>query len=153
MRHFGDNVLILWEGEIIQEEDESGSDSDTILIDASTPPSSEDENGEGPIATTVTFKCIGVLRDPDLQQILKEIKQRRDNGEAVLVRLQPEPANAFDSRAILFQAFHLRIWQPCGYVVKEIVEDVHAAIEAQNISSVEFCWVRYKLWKKAPFAV
>ena len=75
---------------------------------------------------------------------------RRDNGEAVLVRLQPEPANAFDSRAILFQAFHLRIWQPCGYVVKEIVEDVHAAIEAQNISSVEFCWVRYKLWKKAP---
>lgn len=42
------------------------------------------------------------LRDPDLQQILKEIKQRRDNGEAVLVRLQPEP---YDSRAILFQAF------------------------------------------------
>ncbi len=60
LRHFGDNVLILWEREIIQ--DEPGSDSDTIEVDAievdaSAPPSSEE--GKGP--TTVTFKCIRVL--------------------------------------------------------------------------------------------
>ena len=66
------------------------------------------------------------------------------------VRLNAEPTNPFDARAICFQCYHGSSWQTIGYVVREIVEDVHAAMDDGSITSVEFAWVKYKLWKRAP---
>lgn len=37
-----------------------------------------------------------------------------------------------------------------GYVVSELCEEVHSAFSSNSIVSVEFAWVKYKLWKKAP---
>ena len=50
-----------------------------------------------------------------------------------------------NSKAIQFKAFHQGTWQRCGYVVKEIVEDVHIVINAGNVTNVDFCWVKFKL--------
>lgn len=37
--------------------------------------------------SAVTFKCIGVLKDPTIQTVLREVRDRRENGEEVDVRL------------------------------------------------------------------
>ena len=99
----------------------------------------------------VTFKGIGVLRDQDIQALLKEIIiDRRDKGENISVKLSPEPDNLFDSRAICFEANVDGIWKRIGYVFSEIVEEVHSAIENNSVVCITFAWVKYKLWKKAP---
>jgi len=54
---------------------------------------------------TITFKCIGCTRDPDSQKALQETSQRLAKEETVMVQLQCEPENKFDSQAIAFQCY------------------------------------------------
>lgn len=81
---------------------------------------------------------------------LREVRDRLDNKEKVPVKLTAEPTNPFDARAICFQCYHAGSWQTLGYVVREIVEDVHTAMDDGSITSIDFAWVKYKLWKLAP---
>ena len=81
---------------------------------------------------------------------MKEIRDRRELGEDFVVKLIPEPENVADSRAIRFGVNIDGTWRTIGYVVREIVEEIHSAIETNSIVSTEFAWVKYKLWKKAP---
>ena len=38
-----------------------------------------------------------------------------------------------------------------GYVVRQLVEEVHSAIDSRSIISVEFAWVRYITWSGPGF--
>ena len=150
-------ILVIWEGEIeeLMADDVNSNDLTERRESSqmSSPPSGSGADSDQDIDATessVTFKVIGVLRDPEIQTTLKEIIDQRDRGEDVKVRLTPEPTNVFDSRAICFEASHNGSWRRIGYIVREIVEDVHLAINNGSISNVEFAWVKYKLWKKAP---
>ena len=98
----------------------------------------------------VPFKCIGVTRDTRYQDILHEVRDRIQGGDTVPVKMVQEPDNVFDSQAIAFQCYHSDSWQTIGYVVSEICDEVNAAINQGDILSVEFSWVKYKLWKKSP---
>ena len=149
-------LLVAWEGEIEQITDDGDTDSASIRStnsDDSPPPSHLPSTGDTDSDTDqqmVTFKVIGVLRDPQIQTLLREIIDRRERGDYVAVRITPEPDNIFDSRAISFQASIDGEWKRIGYIVKEIVEEVHSAFDSNSIICTEFAWVRYKLWKKAP---
>lgn len=141
---------ILWDWLINRGDSDSGDQSPAespipspVLSDVS---SEEDRNKE----SCVPFKCIGVTRDSHYQRILQQVKDRIKSGEQVPVKLMPEPDNVYDSRAIAFQCLHDRTWQTIGYVVIEACEEVHAAIKEGKITSVEFAWVKYKLWKRSP---
>ena len=153
-------ILVIWEGEIEQvhvanseESSDSSNESRSRESNQAPTPQSESSGSDQDADVTEhseTFKVIGVLRDPDIQTLLNELIVRRDRGEHVTVRLTPEPTNVFDTRAICFEAHHNETWKRIGYVVREILEEVHSAINSGRIRNVEFEWVKYKLWKKAP---
>lgn len=117
----------------------SDASSDALSLDA------EEQQGQ-----FVDFKCIGVTRDPVYQTILCDVRDTIQSGDTVAVRLAPEPDNQYDANAIAFQCLHHSEWKTIGYVVSEICEEVLAAIQSDDIVSVEFSWVKYKLWKKNP---
>ncbi len=109
-------------------------------------PSSDDEDEE--LADdfhtrTVVFKCIGAAKERRPQAVLSEASYKFRRGEAVEVRLLPEPSNPWDSRAIAFQFKVGANWERIGYVVREALNAVHSAIQTGSIISVKFEWIRF----------
>ena len=90
---------------------------------------------------TVTFKCIGASRELYSQEALAAAKQKLEKGEAVTVRILPEPNNPYDSNTIALQCKVDNNWVTIGYVVREVLQHVHAAIESKSIVSVDHCYV------------
>lgn len=64
-------------------------------------------------------------------------------GVSVPVKLIPKPLNPCDSRAIAFVCQLNGKSHTIGYVVSELIEEVHAAIDGSKILSVEFAWIGY----------
>ena len=60
------------------------------------------------------------------------------------VRLQPEPNNIRDSKAIAFECCVEDKWSHIGYVVREVLDEVHDAINKGLIIGIEFDWIKYK---------
>lgn len=105
-------------------------DSDTEASDSST-------------THSVVFKCIGATRDPKIQEVLSKALHLINNGEAVPVRITPEPENPIDARAIAFNCKLGERWERIGYIVKEAVEAVHDALNHQTILETRFDWIKY----------
>ena len=82
---------------------------------------------------TVTFKCIGITKEAQYQERLKQIAQLRDRGLQVPCQLKPIPDSPFDSITIAFECQIDGIWQVIGYIVGEAVNDVHEALAANKI--------------------
>lgn len=110
---------------------------------------SEDSDSEDNIYS-VDFKCIGVTRDPMYQSVLSRVRDALDSGDTVPVKLVPEPQNPFDSNAIALKCLQDNIWEKFGYLVSEVCGEVLAAITNGDILSVDFTWVKFKVWKKSP---
>ena len=85
----------------------------------------------------VTFKCIGT-HHCDSQEVLKTVSMIGDQS-TVPVELCLEKDNPYDSRAIAFRCYGTTI----GYVVREALDSVHAAIADKKIVYVKFAWVKY----------
>lgn len=90
----------------------------------------------------VIFKCIGVVRDSDQQRALEEAFIAREKGETVEVKIESEPINPYDSKAKRHGGgLQCRI----GYVVWEVLDKVHEAIQAKQIVWTRFVWVKFYL--------
>ena len=89
------------------------------------------------------FKCIGAVRDGKSQEMLRIARDKIENGDSVLVKLVPEPTNPKDAKAVAFMSEIDGTWTRIGYVVKEVLEHVHEAMNAKQIVSVEFAWIKY----------
>lgn len=90
---------------------------------------------------SLVFKCIGSTKDQRYQHALKAA---RDCGHySVPVRLVHETNNPHDARALAFACQIEGIPYTIGYVVSELLEEVHTAINNNNIISVKFSWIRY----------
>ena len=92
---------------------------------------------------TVTFKCIGTTHHLDAQEALRKVSKLMKEGQEVPVRLIPEPDNQYDSKAIAFKCCLDGNWIRIGYVVRDALDYVHAAISAKKIISVKFAWVKF----------
>ena len=66
------------------------------------------------ITHRVVFKCIGTTKELCYQERLAKASQLIYNGEA-----EPEPDNAVDSKAIIFQCKLDGAWVTIGYVCKK----------------------------------
>ena len=77
------------------------------------------------------------------QYVLQRARDIKASGSHVPVKLVHEPRNPCDSRAIAFMCEVDRKWQTIGYVVSELLDEVHAAIDAGDILSIQFAWIRY----------
>ena len=69
------------------------------------------------ITHAVVFKCIGSNKDTNSQEVLRQVAQKRENGDVVEVKLRPQPTNPVDSRAIAFVCYHNGVWQEVCPVV------------------------------------
>jgi len=110
------DVVIIWDWIWMDEVDHIAetSSEDIHEFTASVESDSGSEvymnSPEPAVIHTITFKCIGYTQDKDSQKVLKETSVQLANQVAVEVRLQPEPENKFDSKAIAFQAFISNQW-------------------------------------------
>ena len=77
----------------------------------------------------IVFKCIGAVRDEGQQKALEQTFIARRNGETVPVKIEPEPTNPYDSKAIkfCFKCFVGGMWCRIGYIVREVLDEVHEA--------------------------
>ncbi len=93
---------------------------------------------------TITFKCIGATRDQAWQQSLRAARDKLEKGIVIPVRLKPEPNNVRDSKAIVFECYLEGKWFCIGYIVQELLDEVHDVIKKGLIARVEFDWIKYK---------
>ena len=91
------------------------------------------------ITHTVVFKCISVTKEKKYQDTLKYANKRLNDDDVKLpVKLQPELDNKWDSKAIAFMCQDNLGWQRIGYVVREVTDEVHQAINDEKILDVSF---------------
>lgn len=112
------HVFVIWRWTWKEQSDTSGSDSEkssagedshqrdapAVNTSSSNPDSSDsDDDAIPPITHSVVFKCIGSLKELRYQEILPVVAKKIKQGETVPVRIQKEPDNPVDSRAIAFE--------------------------------------------------
>ena len=123
------------------ESDESSADLESDDAAASSIPA---------ITHSVIFKCIGNLKELHYQEVLALANKKRKEGMNVPVKLEREPSNPVDARAIAITCNVNQKWERIGYIVKEALDDVHAAIEGNKILKVQFEWIKYVVHFKKP---
>ena len=89
-----------------------------------------------PVVQFVTFKCIGATKSADQPAALKSVWELMQDENKVLVKLDPEPNNPYDAKAIAFICFVDGKWQRIGYIVREVLGDVHRAMKDGDIVKV-----------------
>ena len=164
-----DEVFVIWKWLWTEDEqDETMSDSDkdngSIIVIPETLLNSEDDSDmdadsdsdmpvtetAGDTRHTVTFKCIGCTREQNYQEVLARVAQVRREGGNVEVRIEPEPTNPVDAKAIAFQCKLNNVWSTIGYVVSEVLDEVHQALSTNSITDVEFEWVKFAIMWRTP---
>ena len=105
---------------------------------------------EAAMTHTLVFKCIGAVRDERQQNILEAAYQARQAGETVPVKIEPEPTNPYDSKAICFKCQIRNVWSRIGYIVREVLDEVHKALQDGHIVCVKLAWVKFLLqWTRS----
>ena len=134
-----------------------GDSSTTPSVDGSTyssesplDDSSSKDDAIPAITHTVIFKCIGVTKEKRYQDTLKYARKKLDDGIKLPVKFQPEPDNKHDSKAIAFMCQDNSGWQRIGYVVSEITDEVHRAINDGKILDVSFDYIKYHIHFSSP---
>lgn len=128
------------DGSGIDPEDNASDNTDEGNHDE---PEGDRHSQRSPRADKLVFKCIGATKSSTYQSALRRARDIMLGGCTVPVQLVPEPLNPRDSRAIAFKCKVDDKWCTVGYIVSELVEEVHAAIGSGSIFSVRFAWVRY----------
>ncbi len=113
----------------------SDSDSDpNINSDSASEPDSDPE--EDVRETTLTqrchrlkFKCIGSKKEQRYQDALRSAQDVRRLGHTIPVSLFKEPLNPRDAQAIAFKCQLDGKWKTIGYVVSELLDEVHNIAE------------------------
>ena len=129
--------------------EECHSESDSIQ---SAMDNSEDESDGIPAIThSVVFKCIGCHKEKRYQELLALAQRKRArDGADIPVKLQAEPSNPMDSKAIAFMCKVETDWERIGYVVQEAQDDVHEAINTNKILAISFQWIKFIVYFKTP---
>lgn len=128
-----DGMLIVWKWDQFEFDKHKQSDSDKD--------SASDCDSDTEVTHTLIFKCIGTTKEHMYQETLRLISQLP--VEDVDVTLKPEPDNPYDSKAIAFivnlDGKDCRI----GYVIRELLDEVHQALNNHTIRRIKFAWVKY----------
>lgn len=150
----------MWDWSWIQQEDSSDDPTNASSEDSSNESEessadlksdNEDDASSIPAIThTVVFKCIGNTKEIRYQEVLALANKKRKEGMDVLVKLEREPSNPVDARAIAIMCKVNQTWERIGYIVKEALDEVHAAIAENKILNVQFDWIKYVVHFKKP---
>ena len=147
-----DEVLIIWKWSWVTGNDgehgeSKGASPECADSDNERPSSSPTSDVEADRSQrfehSVTFKVIGCCKERRYQETLRTARDMLDEGLVVPVELSPEPTNPVSSRAIAFRCKINGKPVIIGYVVSEILNEVHHAIENSEIVGVRFSWIKY----------
>lgn len=87
---------------------------------------------------TEYFALKGSSYHEDCQKALKRCKQLQLSKQDIEMRVNPEPTNIRDKNAILVEAHLDGEWSRVGYIQKEKIRKVTAAIKNNEIDNVRF---------------
>lgn len=104
---------------------------------------SDPEDATELVPHSLVFKCIGCNKSQDYQRALKDARDCLSVGVEVPVCIEHEPTNPKDARALAFVCQIHGKSHKIGYIVAELVDEVHTAINENKINSVKFSWIRY----------
>lgn len=158
----GTGIMVVWEFEWTNaestttesEDDETHSSCEQYNSQLHSEPESETSDEEAELANqpmipsqthTLTFKCIGCTHSNEAQITLRKVVKIVHDGGTVPVRIQPEPDNQYDSKAIAFQCYVDGKWERIGYVVRECLDQVHMGLRDNKILSVKLAWAKYRI--------
>lgn len=145
----GDNVFVAYEWIWLTDDFDNDGDG-TQMAEDDAEENAEDSDDCVHVSHTVTFKCIGANRNPNHQTALEAAADDISNGKNVPVRLFHEPNNPNDSMAMAFECLLDGQWKRIGYVIKEVLQEVHEASRSNVILSVNFEWVKFLLcWSRS----
>ena len=126
----------------IQSGDEIESGDEETKTDNSDSDAEEDLVNEQPDTNTLVFKCMGCHKETRYQKALEKVRDLMAEGKSVPVAIVHEKTNIYDARALAFVCQLDNKPYTIGYAVSELLDEMHMAIGAGNIS-VSFSWVKY----------
>lgn len=144
----GSMVLVIWEWEWFSEEFESSSDerTDVTVIPETPPPEreiSDDAISEAlvsPSIHTAMFNCIGCTREVEYHVFHNFAPWEKLWNQTYARTWQP----IWLHNTIAFVCRVDEKWQKIGYAIKEVLGDLHNAIESNTIIDVSIEWIKYK---------
>ena len=136
-------VLVVWKWNVVAHESESDGYSTEEVVETSGDESPTTEDDLALSSHVLTFKCMGVTKSPTYQTALRRAQDLLFSRQVVPVRLVHEPNNPRDARALAFVCQFDDSPQRIGYVVSNVLDEVHAALNSSSIISIEFSWIRY----------
>ena len=86
---------------------------------------------------------IGSIKEDQYQEALA--KASKLIKKELKVDIFPEPNNPYDAQAISFKCHLDGTWVTVGCIVCKALQDVHQAITNQDIISVMFGWIKFKM--------
>ena len=91
------------------------------------------------------------MHDVHAQDALKKVSIILPQANVdVPVKIEPEPHNQYDSKAIVFKCKLDDEWHSIGYIVRECLDEVHEALVKRTIVSVKFAWAQYLVcWSRS----
>ena len=138
-------VFVIWNWTWLADEDvgfsksEENSESESVVDSNGDEPDDEVDDDIPAITHSVVFKCIGCHKESRYQEVLALAQRKRArDGANIPLKLQPEPSNPMDSKAIAFMCKADTDWERIGYVVQEALDDVHEAINTNKILALSF---------------
>lgn len=145
-----DGVFVIWEWSWINQDHISDESSESSITSFNSGKSDNDPMQNPPCLHTVTFKCIGSVKNLAYQSALAKASKHLSQGELVPVKLLPEPLNPVDKDAVAFMCELNGEWKQIGYVVREALSDVNEGLKKQLIVDTKFNWVKYiTSWKRS----
>ena len=118
-------------------------DADTQLSAGSSSDLETESTPDPGIIHSVVFKCIGANKDTVSQQALRRAHDLLSQNKTVCVELKPEPHNPKDSHAIAFVCYLDGKPYRIGYVVREVLADVHDALTTNSILNITLEWIKF----------
>ena len=149
LKSLAEGLLIIWSWSDSKDDDTAHSDEEKSLScnSSSTEADVSEDEWVQSKTSAVNFKCVGVTRDALYQENLKKAFLARKEGRSVGVRLMPQPDNPYDSHAVAFECQVDDSGGVFGYVIRELCDHVLNAISNEEIISVDFAWIKYKILK------
>lgn len=141
-------MYIIWKWRCARPD--SGSEIDSPKEETRYSSDSDPEDVAASAPHGLVFKCIGCTKSQQYQNALNIARDLLADKQDVPVKLFHEITNPRDARALAFVCQIGGKSHTIGYVVSELLEEVHAAISNNCIISVKFSWIRYVTdWSKS----
>ena len=153
---YNDKVFVMWkwtwldecssdgEEDVAKLSDEDAAElSDEDAAELSDEHDQDTNNAIPAITHSVIFKCMGSTKEHEYEEALALAKRKMNDGIGIAVKLEKEPHNPVDAKAIAFVIDLDGTWKRIGYVMSELLEEVHKAMDDSLILKIQVDFIKF----------